>query len=112
MTDSAPVGNHDFDAAGRAVAARETAEMRAAVVRSTHNSSDELVRQKLGPEARVVSSTGGRLSTWERISADAQRADAGLDQVDGYPTSRHYDPDTVEAENRRLGRAVTVAKHH
>jgi hypothetical protein len=103
-------GNRDFDAAGRAQAARETAEWRAAVHRAYYEppDTDAEIRARLGPEARVVGTFGGTpTGGWERMAARARLAN--VSSGDARP-SPYHDPDSAEAENRRLGPAVTVAK--
>jgi hypothetical protein len=136
MDEPKLVGNHDFDMAGRdemararaataavqphrpglgsddvdpAEKARETEKWRAGVVRSTYarpQTSAE-IRERLGPEARVVSEFGRtRPGGWEQLTADARLADVSARRTDAYG-----DPDTAESENRYLGRAISVAKH-
>ncbi len=104
-------GSSDADPAERA---RETELYRAAVRRTSAGRphSDAVVRERLGAGARVVSSTGSSPGGgWEQLARRAQLANVGMDEADGY-RGRHFDPDSIDAENRQFGPAVTVAKNY
>jgi hypothetical protein len=110
MSEEEPrLGNFDHDAAGRREAARERDEWLAATQRSAYAQAltDDEVRRRLGPDARVVSSVGRTpVAGWEQLAADAQLAHVGSDS----PRPSRLDPDTVQAEDRRLGKSVSVGK--
>lgn len=96
-------------------AAAETDRWRTGITRSFDPERlGESRRPKLGPEARVTSSFGAGKSVggWERL---AQRARDALQRDgrsgDGNVHAVHHDPDTKEAEDRRLGPSTSVARY-
>lgn len=102
-------GNRDFDEQGRAQRAAETAHWQTAV-RGSFTRRETQSLPDLGEGVHRTSTFGvparDPLLRMADLGQRAQQVRLGGDLV-----SQHFDPDTKEAEDRRLGPSITVARY-